>query len=115
MAALLGQWGCDVLTAVDQDAAMAVLEGSPPEVILADYHLDQGVTGWEVATAIRAQFGRAIPVVMITADRSDQCRRQLQGLDVPVLNKPVKAGKMRSVLSHLLGNNPQPNNGKNTI
>jgi len=115
MAALLGQWGCDVLTAVDQDAAMAVLEGSPPEVILADYHLDQGVTGWEVATAIRAHFGRAIPVVMITADRSDQCRRQLQGLDVPVLNKPVKAGKMRSVLSHLLGNNPQPSNGKSTI
>ncbi len=115
MAALLGQWGCDVLTAVDQDAAMAVLEGSPPEVILADYHLDQGVTGWEVATAIRAHFGRAIPVVMITADRSDQCHRQLQGLDVPVLNKPVKAGKMRSVLSHLLGNNPQPSNGKSTI
>lgn len=115
MAALLGQWGCDVLTAVDQDAAMAVLEGSPPEIILADYHLDQGVTGWEVATAIRAHFGRAIPVVMITADRSDQCRRQLQGLDVPVLNKPVKAGKMRSVLSHLLGNNPQPRNGKSTI
>lgn len=115
MAALLGQWGCDVLTAVDQDAAMAVLEGSPPEIILADYHLDQGVTGWEVATAIRAHFGRAIPVVMITADRSDQCRRQLQGLDVPVLNKPVKAGKMRSVLSHLLGNNPQPSNGKSTI
>lgn len=115
MAALLGQWGCDVLTAVDQDAAMAVLEGSPPEIILADYHLDQGVTGWEVATAIRAHFGRVIPVVMITADRSDQCRRQLQGLDVPVLNKPVKAGKMRSVLSHLLGNNPQPSNGKSTI
>lgn len=115
MAALLGQWGCDVLTAIDQDAAMAVLEGSPPEIILADYHLDQGVTGWEVATAIRAHFGRAIPVVMITADRSDQCRRQLQGLDVPVLNKPVKAGKMRSVLSHLLGNNPQPSNGKSTI
>lgn len=115
MAALLGQWGCDVLTAVDQDAAIAVLEGSPPEIILADYHLDQGVTGWEVATAIRAHFGRAIPVVMITADRSDQCRRQLQGLDVPVLNKPVKAGKMRSVLSHLLGNNQQPSNGKSTI
>lgn len=111
MAALLGQWGCDVLTAVDQDAAMAVLDGSPPEVILADYHLDQGVTGWEVATAIRARFGQLIPVVMITADRSDQCRRELQGLDVPVLNKPVKAGKMRSVLSHLLGSKPLPANG----
>ncbi len=102
MAALLGQWGCDVLTATDQEAALAVLDGSPPEVILADYHLDQGVTGWDVVTALREHFAQAIPAVMVTADRSDQCRRQLQGFGVPVLNKPVKAGKLRSVLSHLL-------------
>lgn len=102
MAALLGQWGCEVLTATDLEAALAVLGGSPPEVILADYHLDQGVTGWDVVTALRQHFAQAIPAVMVTADRSDQCRRQLQGLGVPVLNKPVKAGKLRSVLSHLL-------------
>lgn len=102
MAALLGQWGCEVLTATDEAAALAVLSGLPPEVILADYHLDQGVTGWDVVTALRAHYGQTIPVVMVTADRSDECRRQLQGLGVPVLNKPVKAGKMRSVLNHLL-------------
>ncbi|MCH2341522.1 NahK/ErcS family hybrid sensor histidine kinase/response regulator [Pseudomonas sp. NPDC047963] len=102
MAALLGQWGCEVLTATDQAAALAVLDGAPPEAILADYHLDQGVTGWEVATALREHFALQIPVVMVTADRSDQCRRQLHGFGVPVLNKPVKAGKLRSVLSHLL-------------
>ncbi|WP_417775968.1 NahK/ErcS family hybrid sensor histidine kinase/response regulator [Stutzerimonas xanthomarina] len=102
MAALLGQWGCDVLTATDQAAALAVLDGSPPEVILADYHLDQGVTGWDVVAALRAHFALEIPAVMVTADRSDQCRRQLQGFGVPVLNKPVKAGKLRSVLSHML-------------
>ncbi|HAV86715.1 MAG TPA: hybrid sensor histidine kinase/response regulator, partial [Pseudomonas sp.] len=71
--------------------------------ILADYHLDHEVTGWEVAQALRERFARDIPVVMITADRSDECRQALQGFGVPVLNKPVKAGKMRSVLSHLLG------------
>lgn len=102
MAALLGQWGCEVLTATDQAAACAALAGCAPDLILADYHLDHGITGWDVALALRSQFDREIPVVMITADRSDQCRRQLQGLGVPVLNKPVKAGKLRSVLSHLL-------------
>ncbi|EXF46650.1 sensory box histidine kinase/response regulator [Pseudomonas sp. BAY1663] len=56
-----------------------------------------------MAQSLRVRFGQAIPVVMITADRSDQCRKQLQGFGVPVLNKPVKAGKMRSALSHLLG------------
>lgn len=103
MAALLEQWGCHVLTATDEIAAMAVLGGQPPELILADYHLDQGLTGWDVAQALRAHFDSQIPLVMITADRSDQCRRELQGFGVPVLNKPVKAGKLRSVLSHLLG------------
>ncbi len=102
MAALLEQWGCHVLTATDEIAAMAVLGGQPPELILADYHLDQGLTGWDVAQALRAHFDSQIPLVMITADRSDQCRRELQGFGVPVLNKPVKAGKLRSVLSHLL-------------
>lgn len=103
MAALLEQWGCHVLTATDEVAAIAVLGGQPPELVLADYHLDQGLTGWDVAQALRAHFDSQIPLVMITADRSDQCRRELQGFGVPVLNKPVKAGKLRSVLSHLLG------------
>ncbi len=102
MAALLEQWGCEVITATDLEEALAALAGTPPEVILADYHLDQGVTGWDVVAALRTHFAQALPAVMVTADRSDQCRRQLQGLGVPVLNKPVKAGKMRSVLSHLL-------------
>ena len=102
MAALLGQWGCEVLTATDEAEAVRALADSPPELILADYHLDQGMTGWQVVQNLRARFGRSIPAVMITADRSDQCRRALQGAGVPLLNKPVKAGKLRSVLSHLL-------------
>lgn len=107
MAALLGQWGCEVLIASDKAAALVALNELPPELILADYHLDQGATGWDVAQALRAHFGVPIPVVVITADRSDQCRRQLQGVGVPVLNKPVKAGKLRSILSYLLYRNEQ--------
>lgn len=102
MSALLGQWGCEALVATDEAEAMQVLNGRPPELILADYHLDQGVTGWQVVQKLRTHFGYSIPAVMITADRSDQCRRELQGAGVPVLNKPVKAGKLRSVMSHLL-------------
>ncbi|AWM57994.1 PAS domain-containing hybrid sensor histidine kinase/response regulator [Pseudomonas songnenensis] len=103
MAALLEQWGCTVLTATDEQTALAALGNVAPDAILADYHLDHGSTGWDVVLALRARFSARLPVVMITADRSDQCRRQLQGVGVPVLNKPVKPGKMRSVLSHLLG------------
>lgn len=103
MAALLGQWGCDVLTATDREAALHVLQGEPPELVLADFHLDHGVTGCEVVRDLRKHFGTAIPAVMITADRSDQSRRAMQRLGAPLLNKPVKPGKLRAVLSQLLG------------
>ncbi|MCU9946929.1 NahK/ErcS family hybrid sensor histidine kinase/response regulator [Pseudomonas sp. PDM13] len=102
MAALLDQWGCEVVTAPDLESALGNLGGVAPEAILADYHLDHGVTGCEVVQALRGQFGRAIPAVMITADRSDECRRNLQALGAPLLNKPVKPGKLRAVLSQLL-------------
>jgi len=113
MAALLEQWGGTVLTATDEQSAMTALDGVAPDAILADYHLDHGLTGWDVVLAVRGRFNQALPVVMITADRSDQCRQQLQGCGVPVLNKPVKPGKMRSVLSHLLAGNGNGNGNGN--
>ncbi|MFZ3185804.1 MAG: NahK/ErcS family hybrid sensor histidine kinase/response regulator [Pseudomonas sp.] len=102
MAALLGQWGCEVLTATDQAAALSVLQGRAPELILADFHLDHGVTGCQVVQHLREHFGQPIPAVMITADHSNLCRLQLQALGAPLLNKPVKPGKLRAVLSQLL-------------
>ena len=106
MRALLGQWGCEVVTATDQAAALVALQGRAPELILADYHLDHGVVGCEVVRQLREHFGRKIPAVIITADRTDQCRRSLQRLEAPLLNKPVKPGKLRAVLSQLLGAAP---------
>ena len=103
MRALLGQWGCEVVTATDQASALSALAGRAPELILADYHLDHGVVGCEVVRRLREHFAQPIPAVIITADRTDQCRRSLRRLDAPLLNKPVKPGKLRAVLSQLLG------------
>jgi CheY-like chemotaxis protein len=99
MAALLGQWGCEVLTATDEAGAFDVLQDRAPELILADFHLDHGVVGCEVVKHLREHFQQTIPAVIITADRSDQCRRALRKLNAPLLNKPVKPGKLRAVLS----------------
>lgn len=102
MGALLGQWGCEVITALDQQEALQALQGQGPELILADYHLDHGVLGCQVIRDLREHFGQKIPAVVISADRSDACRRDLQVLGVPLLNKPVKPGKLRAVISQLL-------------
>jgi PAS domain S-box-containing protein len=103
MSALLGQWGCEVVIATDQASALSALQGQAPELILADYHLDHGGVGCEVVRHLREHFGQAVPAVIITADRTDQCRSALQKLEAPLLNKPVKPGKLRAVLSQMLG------------
>ncbi|VVN80919.1 NahK/ErcS family hybrid sensor histidine kinase/response regulator [Pseudomonas fluorescens] len=103
MSALLGQWGCEVVTATDEVGALQALQGRAPELILADFHLDHGVIGCEVVRHLREHFAQPIPAIMITADRSDQCRRSLQKLGAPLLNKPVKPGKLRAALSQMLG------------
>ncbi|WP_028696315.1 PAS domain-containing hybrid sensor histidine kinase/response regulator [Pseudomonas cremoricolorata] len=102
MATLLAQWGCQVLTATDLEEALEVLEGRAPELVLADYHLDLGRTGCDVVRELRGHFACHIPAVMITADRSEQSQRAIQALEAPLLNKPVKPGKLRAVLSQLL-------------
>lgn len=102
MSALLEQWGCEVLTASDYPGALQALGGQAPQLILADYHLDQGLLGCHLVEQLREHFSAAIPTVIISADRSDECRRQLAQLGLPLLNKPVKPGKLRAVLSQLL-------------
>ena len=103
MSGLLEQWGCEVVTATDESSALAALRGQAPELILADYHLDHGVVGCDVVRHLREHYRQVIPAVIITADRTDQCRRSLQRLGAPLLNKPVKPGKLRAVLSQMLG------------
>ena len=102
MHALLSQWGASVMVAEDEAQAIAVCEqGFVPDVILADYHLDNDRTGIEAIAAVRALLGD-LPAMLVTADRSDESRRQYREQGLPVLNKPVKPGKLRALLTHLL-------------
>ncbi|WP_286238437.1 PAS domain-containing hybrid sensor histidine kinase/response regulator [Neptuniibacter halophilus] len=104
MEALLSQWGCRVLIADSLDEAIRCCadESLVPEVILADYHLDYDKLGTDAIQGLRKHFGLDIPAVMLTADRSTECRQQFREMGLPVLNKPVKPGKLRALLTHLL-------------
>ncbi|WP_163120508.1 response regulator, partial [Acinetobacter pittii] len=91
--------GCEVLTATDLEGARKALDGRAPDAILVDYHLDHGATGCQLLGALREDYGAEIAAVMITADRSDDCRRaQLAGLQRLVEQRHAQAGQ-RAALS----------------
>lgn len=102
MAALLGQWECEVVVAATLDEAIRALDALPPDIILADLHLDDGCNGLEVVAGLRRYFAAEIPAVLVTADQADEQAQLRQQLKVPVLNKPVRPSKLRAILSQRL-------------
>lgn len=102
MGALLTQWQCEVLLATDYSGALDALDGQAPDVIIVDLHLDNDVTGLEVVEQLRGDFAQTIPAVLITADYTDQEQALRKKLQIPLLTKPVRPGKLRAALSHQL-------------
>ncbi|WP_203142850.1 hybrid sensor histidine kinase/response regulator [Marinobacter mangrovi] len=104
MRTLLEGWGCEVVTAVSVDDLDEQLDisGTPVDLILADYHLDNDENGVDAVAAIHARRDDAVPVVMITANYTNELKQHIRGLGYHLINKPVKPLKLRSVLHHLL-------------
>jgi len=98
MAALLGGWGCRVVTAASLAEALASLSDSLPDLVLADLHLDEGPDGLEVIEALRKHWNRAVPAALITADRDPTLRVRARGRQVELLHKPLKPAALRALL-----------------
>ncbi len=98
MRALLGGWGCRVLTAGSAaEAVAAVASEGAPQVIVADFHLDEG-DGLQAIAALSALIGPT-PAVLLTADRSRAVRDAASAQGVHVLNKPLKPAALRALLA----------------
>ena len=103
MTRLLEGWSCEVLTATDTPAALAALEqaGRPPDLLLADFHLDGSDTGLKSIEAVRARWG-AVPAVIITADYGADARERVRTSGFAIMRKPVKPAALRAIMSQLL-------------
>jgi DNA-binding NtrC family response regulator len=97
MEALLLRWGAHVSTASSVRQALA-LKGSW-DVILADYHLDDGGNGLDL---IEAMATRANIFALITADESEDTLSRAAGLGIEVIRKPVAPAWLRIFLSRAL-------------
>ncbi|TWA67274.1 PAS domain S-box-containing protein [Azospirillum brasilense] len=102
MRALLEGWGCSVATAASGDEALAGLGAVAPDVLFADYHLDDGVIGFTEIARVRERCGADLPSVLITANRTAEVVEEAQARGCHVLNKPVRPAQLRAVMTGLL-------------
>lgn len=100
MRALLEPWGCEVKTAQNLTGALQHLITWQPDVVLSDYHLDEGELGLDVIHACRQHYPE-IQGVVISADRSDELIVKVREAGFMYLTKPVKPLKLRQILNNL--------------
>ncbi|MGV0820073.1 PAS-domain containing protein [Martelella sp. AMO21009] len=99
MRVLLGGWGADVHVARGQQEARAL--DIVPDVIIADYHLDNGASGVDAVTILREHYQRHIPALLITADRTQEVRDLAEEEDIAVQHKPLKPALVRAFLNQI--------------
>ena len=75
----------------------AVGREGAPQVIVADFHLDEG-DGLQAIAAVSALIGPT-PSVLLTADRSPAVREAAGAQGAHVLKKPVKPAALRALLA----------------
>ena len=102
MQSLLEQWGCDVTIASDlRQALSGWAHEEPPQLILADYHLDEE-TGIDVIEALSYHWKRKLPGLVISADNSDAVLEHVVEAGLWYLSKPVQPAALRTLMRRAL-------------
>ena len=104
MVRLLQSWDCRVVaaSALDEVLTQIIDQDVTPALILADYHLADGVNGLVAINAINAELARAAPAIMISSDNSPKLVETLDQLGIQLLTKPVDPARLRAMMHHLL-------------
>jgi len=103
MRELLGAWGCEVVAGPsDENILHRLRPCRVPDVILADYHLDDGLTGIDVIDRLRRHLDAHTPAVIITADHSPEVMKLVRARNLYLLRKPIKPARLRALISHIL-------------
>jgi signal transduction histidine kinase/CheY-like chemotaxis protein len=104
MGGILKSWGCSVVTAKSDTDALVALAGNGRQLdlIISDYRLGDGRTGFDAIERLRSSFGAHIPAFLISGDTAPERLREARASGYYLLHKPVLPMTLRSVISQLL-------------
>jgi signal transduction histidine kinase/CheY-like chemotaxis protein len=104
MRGILRSWGCEVVSADSDTAALTQLTalGRQPDAIISDLRLAGGKSGIDAIECLRTALGAAVPALLITGDTAPQRLREANASGYHLLHKPVPLMRLRAVLNRLL-------------
>ena len=107
LAGLLSGWGVRVHGAQGlKDAQVWLENGMKPDLILSDYRLQEVRNGIEVVQLLRLQLSSKVPACLMSGDTDGVLMAAAKDAGLSLLHKPVRPAKLRSLLRHLLNDQP---------
>ena len=105
---LLQGWGAQVASFDSVAASRAWAQRSDPaqvrpDLLIVDYRLEDGCTGVDAISALRARFGAATPAILVTGSTMTGHEQDAQQHDFHLLIKPVVPNKLRAMIAFKLG------------
>jgi PAS domain S-box-containing protein len=102
-AMLLKMEGFEVLCAASlKEANQALRDGARIDLVIADYHLQEGETGIEVIAAARAVAGEDLGAVLVSGDTSSTLREVKANGRLRIASKPIRADELLAIMAELL-------------
>lgn len=102
MQALLNNWECRVTAAESLEDAQEKLAGIAPDIILADYQLDNDKNGLDAMDTIRSTLKPDLPGILITGYLGTEVKEDALARGYQILYKPVKPAALRALVNKLL-------------
>lgn len=105
---LLIGWGYQVFGGASAEAAiedcMANAGGRCPDLLLSDFKLPNAQTAIDVIMGFNRHFDSKIPTIVVSGDPSAALDVAVEGLEFEILQKPIRAEKMRALVRYALEN-----------
>ena len=104
MRTLLEGWGCVVTTALSEEDLERQVDNfhADADLIIADYHLDNDCNGLDVVTTVNERRANALPVLLITANYSNDLKLQVRELGHMLMHKPIRPMRLKTAMCHML-------------
>lgn len=94
--------GHEVVAAATGEELHACLNGRAPELVISDYRLAKGETGFDVITSVRAAFGTQVPAVLVTGDTDPELTRSMAARGIVVRHKPLQIDASQNWIAEVM-------------
>jgi signal transduction histidine kinase/CheY-like chemotaxis protein len=103
MERLLRNWNCRTIAARSASEVLYQLieDDREPDLIIADYRLENDENGIDAISEINAEFETPIPALIVSSEISPELAGELKNRDLPLLNKPLDPAKLRALMQQL--------------